>query len=141
MLEDMKDRPQGTGDVQIQLTVHMLVIANLASQDRNRRPGPENSTMRSAAIVFRLNSFKIYRIVSLPPIPCGGRPTKRRLTVFGTLNQVWPVTRGMQTSVAPMPIDRQLTAPAEHECESAPMHSIPGCARSRTNSVCIIVYW
>jgi hypothetical protein len=116
-------------------------MANLASQLRYSSPGPVNSTTRSAAIVLRLNSFKIYRIVSLPPTPGGGLLMKQRLTVSGTLNQVCPVTRGIATSVPPMPMERQLIAPAEQECESAPMTSIPGCARSRKNSVCIIVYW
>lgn len=123
------------------LTVDMLAIANLASHDRYCNPGPVNSTIRSAAMVFRLNCFKMYRIVSFPPTPFGGLLTRRRFTDFGTLNHVCPVTNGMHTSVAPMPMDKQLIAPAEHVCESAPIQSIPGCALSRTNSVCKIVYY
>jgi hypothetical protein len=122
------------------LTVVIFPIANLASQLKCCNPGPVNSTTRSEATVFRFSCCMIYRIVSLPPIPGGGVPTKRMLTLSGTLNHVSPVISGIVTSDTPRPIERQPKDPAEQACESEPMMSIPGWARDRKNSVCIIVY-
>ena len=123
-----------------QLTVVIFAIANRASQLKCCSPGPVNSTTRSEATVFRFSCCRTYKIVSLPPIPGGGVPIKRILTLSGTLNHVSPVMSGIVTSETPSPMDRQPRDPAEQVCESEPMMSIPGCARERKNSVCIIVY-
>ena len=79
-------------------------------------------------------------MVSLPPMLGGGVPTNRMLTLSGTLNHVSPVMSGMVTSETPRPMERQPREPAEQVCESEPIISIPGWARERKNSVCIIVY-
>lgn len=115
-------------------------MANRASQDKCARPGPVNSTTLSAATVLRFSSFMMYKMVSLPPIPGLGVLINRILTVSGILNQVSPVMSGMTTSATPKPIARAPTEPAEQVWESEPMTNIPGWARSRENSVCMIVY-
>jgi hypothetical protein len=47
---------------------------------------------------------------------------------------------GIVTSATPKPMARHPREPAEQVCESEPIINIPGWARSRENSVCMIVY-
>lgn len=113
------------------ITVVMFETAKRVSRDKCLSAGPVNSTILSDAVVFRLSTWRMYKMISLPPIPGFGSPTRRILMVSGTLNHVSPVTNGKVTSAAPSPTARQPTAPEEHVCESEPTTSIPGCARSR----------
>jgi hypothetical protein len=119
------------GQVRKARTAHIFEIANLASQDKCCNPGPVNSTTLSAATVFRFSCCKMYRIVSLPPIPGLREFIRRIFTLSGTLNQVCPVISGIVTSEAPRPMARAPTEPAEQVCESEPMTIMPGWARSR----------
>ncbi|EKG16115.1 hypothetical protein MPH_06681 [Macrophomina phaseolina MS6] len=123
------------------LTVHMFEMANRASQDNHRAPGPPNSTIRSAACVFLFSLLRIDSITSLPRMYHVGLPTKSIRMDSGILNHVCPVARPIMTSPAPSPMAKLLTAPAEQVWESEPSTSIPGSALSLTNSVWRMVYY
>ena len=66
------------------------------------------------------------RITSFPLMSAVFLPVSSTLMASGTLNHALPVAMAAPRSVEPTPVEKPLSAPYVHVCESAPIVSMPG---------------
>ncbi len=109
----------------------MLVSVARSPRDSAAKAGPSNSsTLPTAPPSLISGRASRYSMTSLAHTPAPSAPFRTTWTLCGTSTRTSRVSQALAMSVLPTPNAKQPSTPAMHVCESVPITSSPGSAKS-----------